>query len=272
MRTTCLSRVLMAAVAALLPLAAPAAAAPPEEAGRTWTFLEILMQGAEWPGVVILLLSFAAVTIILEHFWTIRRATIVPPGQVEAARRLIEARQFKECIELVRDGRTMFSDVLTAGLRHGRHGFEAMHEAAAERAGAWSSRLFRRVEYLNIIGNLGPLMGLLGTVLGMIRAFSEMQSAHGAYKPENLAGGISLALVNTFLGLVVAIVSLGFFGICRNRVDALSVAAHAAAIDLLEYFRPVAVPPAGQEPPRPAEPRDPPRPAPPRPVGPSVTA
>jgi biopolymer transport protein ExbB len=109
-----------------------------------------------------------------------------------------------------------------------------------EQAGAWSSRLFRRVEYLNIIGNLGPLMGLLGTVLGMIRAFSEMQAAHGAYKPENLAGGISLALVNTFLGLAVAIVSLGFFGLCRNRVDAMTVAAHVAATDLLEYFRPSA--------------------------------
>ena len=71
------------------------------------------------------------------------------------------------------------------------------------------------------------------------QAFAKMNETHGAYGPEDLAGGISLALVSTFLGLVVAIVSLGFFGICRNRVDSFTVTAHAAVEDLLEYFRPV---------------------------------
>ncbi len=201
-------------------------------------FLEILIDGAEWPGLIIVFMSLVSVTIVAEHFWTIRRATIVPDHEVEAMRQLIEARKFRECVEHIQKGRSMFADVLAAGLRHGRHGFEAMREAAEEQANAWGSRLFRRAEYLNIIGNLSPLMGLLGTVLGMIEACSAMQQAHGAYKPENLAGGISLALVNTFLGLVVAIVSLGFFGVCRNRVDALTVAAQAAVLDLLEYFRP----------------------------------
>jgi len=233
----------------LLPWLAFASPLNAQDAGATarTSFLDVVLHGAEWPGVVIALMSLAAVTIIIEHFWTTRRATMVPEAQVEAARQMIEARRFRECIEYVRNGKSMFADVLTVALRHGRHGFDAMYEAGRERAGAWSSRLFRRVEYLNIIGNLGPLMGLLGTVLGMIRAFGEMQQAHGLYKPENLAGGISLALVNTFLGLGVAIVSLGFFGVCRNRVDALTVAAEAAALDLLEYFRPAANPPAGGE-------------------------
>ena len=202
------------------------------------SFLTIIWDGAEWPGIFIALMSLASLTIIIEHFWTIRRLAIVPDSEVDAAREMIENRRFKECIEYIRNRESMFSDLLAAGLRHGRHGFDAMHEAVEERAGAWSSRLFRKVEYLNIIGNLGPLMGLLGTVLGMIEAFAAMKATHGAYKPEDLAGGISLALVNTFLGLAVAIVSLGFFGICRNRVDALTVAAHAGVVDLLEYFRP----------------------------------
>ncbi len=197
-----------------------------------------LLRHAEWTGVIILLMSIASVTIIAEQFLTIRRRTIVPAAEVEKARQMIERREFKEVIEYVRVRKSMFADVLTSSLRHGRHGFEAMHEAAEERSGAWTSRLFRRVEYLNIIGNLGPLMGLLGTVLGMMRAFLEMKATHGAYKPEDLAGGIGLALVNTFLGLAVAIVSLGFFGVCRNRVDMLTVSAHAAVLDVLEYFRP----------------------------------
>jgi len=219
-------------------LMTPLAALAADEDGGGKSFLRILIDGAEWPGFFILLMSIAAVTIIIEHFMTIRRATMAPPDEIEATRRLIEQRKFKECVEYVRKGKSMFGDVLTTGLRHGRRGFDAMHEAAEERATAWTSRLFRRVEYLHIIGNLSPLMGLLGTVLGMIEAFSAMQQAHGAYKPENLAGGISLALVNTFLGLAVAIIALGFFGVCRNRVDAQTVAAHAAALDILEYFRP----------------------------------
>ncbi len=215
------------------------AADAPSAAGKS--LLQVILDGAEWPGIVIALLSLASVTIIVEHFWTIRQATMLPIAEVEATRQLIEARKFKECIDSIHTSRTMFADVLTVGLRHGRSGFDAMHEASQERSAAWASRLFRKVEYLNIIGNLAPLMGLLGTVLGMIRAFGAMQDSHGAYKPENLAGGISLALVNTFLGLAVAIISLGFFGVCRSRVDAFTTVTHAAAVDLLEYFRPITV-------------------------------
>lgn len=233
-------RTLAFAMAAMGLIANTALAADaPSTAGKS--LLEVIREGAEWPGLIIVLFSLASVTIIIEHFWTIRRATMFPIAELESTRQLIEARKFKECIESIQKSRTMFADVFTVGLRHGRNGLEAMYEASEERAAAWSSRLFRKVEYLNIIGNLAPLMGLLGTVLGMIRAFGAMQEMHGAYKPENLAGGISLALVNTFLGLAVAIISLGFFGICRSRVDAFTTAAHAAVLDLLENFRPITV-------------------------------
>ncbi len=227
--------ILAPAMVILMPAVAAAADDVPAE---KVSFLQILLEGAQWPGLVIAFMSLTSVTLIVEHFWTTRRATMFPESEIETTRRFIEGRKYKECVEFLGSGKSMFADVLTSGLRHGRHGFEAMQAAAEERAEAWGSRLFRRVEYLNIIGNLSPLLGLLGTVLGMIEAFGAMQQAHGAYKPENLAGGISLALVNTFLGLAVAIVSLGFFGVCRNRVDAMTVAAHAAALDLLEYFRP----------------------------------
>jgi biopolymer transport protein ExbB len=271
MRSTSLQRsvaLIVGALSTVVLAAATSAYAADDAAVEKVSFLQILIHGAQWPGIFIALMSLASVTIIIEHFWTIRRITMFPESELEATRRFIEDRKFKECVEFVRNGRSMFADVLTASLRHGRHGFDAMRAAAEERAGAWGSRLFRRVEYLNIIGNLSPLLGLLGTVLGMIEAFSAMQEAHGAYKPENLAGGISLALVNTFLGLAVAIVSLGFFGLCRNRVDAMTVAAQAAVLDLLEYFRPGAVVPnatnavpanAKSEARKPSQPAEPPK-------------
>lgn len=206
--------------------------------GARASLLETFKEGIEGPGYLIILMSFGVVTLIIEHFVSIRAATIVPGPEVEQARRMIEGRQFKECIEYVKGRKSLFADILANSLRHGRHGFEAMMEAADERLNARANELFRRVEYLNILGNLGPLLGLLGTVLGMIEAFGEMKASHGAYKPEDLAGGISMALVNTFLGLGVAIAGLGFFGVCRNRVDKLTTAAHAAVLDMLEYFRP----------------------------------
>jgi biopolymer transport protein ExbB len=115
-----------------------------------------------------------------------------------------------------------------------------MHEAAMEKSGELSGRMFRKVEFLNIFGNLGPLMGLLGTVWGMIIAFGAMGAGGGEADAGGLARGISLALVNTMLGLGLAVMGLGFFGVCRNRVDSLTVAATVEALDLLEYFRPAA--------------------------------
>ncbi len=200
------------------------------------SFMDIVIMGSGWIGPVIGLMSLWSMSIIIEHFWSIRRSTMVIESEVKEMRDLVERRQFKGCIERVSKSKSMFGDVLTIGLRHGRHGFTAMQEAVEERAMAWRSRLFRRVEYLNIIGNITPLLGLLGTVMGMIAAFAKMRS--GAYGADNLAGGISLALVSTFLGLIVAIISMLFFGICRNRVDSMTVAAHASAVDILEYFRP----------------------------------
>ena len=111
---------------------------------------------------------------------------------------------------------------MTAALQHGRHGFDAMHEAATEKSGELSGRMFRKAEYLNILGNLGPLLGLLGTVWGMIEAFGELGAAGGGGGGGQLAAGISKALVNTLAGLGLAILGIGFFGVCRNRIEALT--------------------------------------------------
>ncbi|MFO0974695.1 MAG: MotA/TolQ/ExbB proton channel family protein [Phycisphaerae bacterium] len=132
----------------------------------------------------------------------------------------------------------MFGQTLLAALKQGRHGFTAMSEIARDTSDLWTNRLMRRAEYLHVLGHLGPLMGLLGTVLGMIRAFGKMQETHGGYRPEDLAGGISLALVNTFLGLALAVLALGMFGVCRNRIEALTSEAAATVQGLLEHFRP----------------------------------
>lgn len=218
---------------------APSAAGqtPAGAPGATSSLWSVFVNGLEWPAFFILAGSFAIIAIIVEHFITVRRVNVAPPDQVRRARQLIELRKFRECYDALARSTTYFARVMSAALAHGRHGFDAMHEAAVEKSAELSSRMFRKVEFMNIIGNLGPLLGLLGTVWGMIIAFKDLGGGGGAANAGELARGISLALVNTLLGLALAIVGLGFFGWCRNRVDALTVAATVDALDLLEYFR-----------------------------------
>ena len=213
-------------------------------ATRVQSNLRVFANGLEGPAYLILLGSLVAIALIVEHFIAVRLLTVAPPEQVKAARRLIERRNFRECWQKMQKSSTFFAKLMTASLKHARHGFDAMHEAALEKSGELSGHMFRKVEYLNILGNLGPLLGLLGTVWGMIKAFGALGSGGGEAGTDagGLATGISLALVNTLLGLALAIVGLGFFGLCRNRVDSLTTQATVQVLDLLEYFRPAAMP------------------------------
>lgn len=222
---------------------------------KTQSLWAIFYQGLEWPAFFILAGSVALFAIITEHFLTIRAAAILPAEQLKSVKSQIERRQYQECLEATRKSNTFFARVMAAALGHARHGFDAMHEAAMEKSSQLSGQMFRKVEYMNLLGNLGPLLGLLGTVYGMILAFGELGQGGGEASTNagNLARGISLALVNTLLGLMLAVVGLGFFGVCRNRVDGMTVAATVQALDLLEYFRPAAQ--AAASPPSAAAPR-----------------
>lgn len=244
MATRCVRRA--AAAIGTLAAALPALAQAPE--GQRQSLLDIFWQGIEVPTYFIVAGSIVVIALIIEHFLNVRRPTVAPVDQVKRAQEQIESRSFRECLDGLRQSRTFFAQVMTAALQHARHGFDAMHEAALEKSGELSGRMFRKAEYLNIIGNLGPLLGLLGTVWGMIEAFGELGSSGGAGGGGQLAGGISKALVNTLAGLALAILGIGFFGVCRNRIDSLTVAATVEALDLLEYFRPSAASRRASEP------------------------
>lgn len=222
----------VAAGGATLCLAQGAGADAPERK----SLLEIFRAGIEVPTYFIIAGSFVVIALIVEHFLNVRKASIAPVAQVQTARQQIEQRKFRECLDGLRNSHTYFAQTMTAALQHARHGFEAMHTAALEKSSQLSGRMFRKAEYLNIIGNLGPLLGLLGTVWGMIDAFGALGAAAGG--GETLADGISKALVNTLAGLALAIVGIGFYGVFRNRIDSLTVAATVDSLDLLEYFRP----------------------------------
>ncbi|RMF85373.1 MAG: MotA/TolQ/ExbB proton channel family protein [Planctomycetota bacterium] len=238
-------------------LAQPAAAQEIGDATReTVSAWSTIWKGLDWPAYIIVAGSLLTIALIIEHFLAVRAETIAPAAQVKRCRQLIERRKFRECQDVVRKSSTFFARCMAAALRHARHGHAAMHAAATEKSAELSGQMFRKVEYLNILGNLGPLMGLLGTVYGMIIAFSDLGAGGGEASADagELARGIALALVNTLLGLMLAIIGLGFFGWCRNRVDALTIRATVQVLDLLEYFRPAQAESAAAPPPRVAPP------------------
>ena len=109
-----------------------------------------------------------------------------------------------------------------------------MDESAEEK----STALLRKIEWLNLLGNMAPMLGLLGTVWGMILMFMEIVKAKGIPSPDKLAYAIGIALVTTLLGLTVAIPALGAFAILRNRIDALSNQVVLQAQELISTFRP----------------------------------
>ena len=184
-------------------------------------------------------MSIATVAIIVEYFIAIRRANIMPEmvhGQIQE---LFEARQYREAIDLTEGQSDFMSYVIHAALTEAPHGYPAMERAMEEAAEERTTKLLRSIEWLNLIGNIGPMLGLFGTVWGMIGAFFTIVET-GAPDPAALAGDIGIALVTTLLGLAVAIPALSVYAIMRNRIDALTSEAIMTSQELISTFRPTA--------------------------------
>jgi biopolymer transport protein ExbB len=172
-------------------------------------------------GLAILLLSVAAVALVIEHVMTIRQAVLMPPGLGEEVRQLLAEGKLTPARQRCRAAPSFLAYVLEAGLAEADGGWAAVEKAMEDAAAQESARLFRKIEYLSVIGNIAPMLGLLGTVIGMVIAFREVADTQGAARAADLAEGIYLALVTTVEGLLVAIPSLAAFAVFRNRVDQL---------------------------------------------------
>jgi biopolymer transport protein ExbB len=209
--------------------------------------------------IIIFLLSVTGLTLIIQGFIKNRAAVLMPEETTNLIREMISQRRFKELIEFTENDPSFISKALNPALKRAPS-FSSMKEAMETAIGEQTAEQFRSIEYLNIIGNLGPLLGLLGTVLGMIEAFSVMQ-ASGSANPSQLAGGVSTALTHTFLGLFLAVPCLGAFGVLRTMVDRLTVRGALVSEELLLMIKPMEAKPATAMPVNPTVGRAVPQPA-----------
>ncbi len=173
-------------------------------------------------GVVILLVSIGTVALVIEHVMTIREPVLMPPGLADEVRARLMEGKVAAASQQCRSQPSFLAYVLQAGLAEVDGGWSAVEKAMEDATADQSARLFRKIEYLSVIGNIAPMLGLLGTVIGMILAFRQVAGSEGdAARTADLAEGIYLALVTTVEGLLVAIPALAAFAVFRNRVDQL---------------------------------------------------
>lgn len=228
----------------------------PDSPGKVRVLVNLIFGNLDFVTVVIFLLSIVAVTFIVRGVLQARESAVLPPMTIARIREMIEGRQYQQLLEFTETDPSFISRAINPALKRAPQ-YTAMKEAMETSVGEQTADAFRRIEILNIIGNLGPLLGLLGTVLGMIEAFDAMNRAGGNANPALLAGGIATALAHTFLGLFLAIPTLAAFGILRTMTDRLTSRAELISEDLLILMKPAEAkaPPVGN-----AAPTMPPRP------------
>jgi biopolymer transport protein ExbB len=188
-------------------------------------------------GYVIIALSVIAVGLIIDDLLLLRHKVLLPADEIEELRALVAAGRGAE-VAAGQPRSSFIGAMAVAGLRELDRGYEAVVKGMEDAADEVTGRLLRRIEYLNVIANVSPMLGLLGTVMGMVQCFNQISVAAGGADPRLLAAGIFQALMTTVMGLIVAIPAFFAFSLFRNRVDALAAAAAARAEEVLSPLRP----------------------------------
>jgi biopolymer transport protein ExbB len=191
-----------------------------------------IIQAAGWPIWPLLLASVVAVALIIERAFTLRDRRIIPPNLLEQVIAVYRRQGASDDMleKLAQD--SPLGAVLAAGLRNHRSSRYVMKEAIEEAGRAQAHRLERFLTTLGTIATAAPLLGLFGTVIGMIEIFGS-QSPTGT-NPQQLAHGISVALYNTAFGIAISIPSLIFYRHYKNKVDTQVVQMEQLASKLVD--------------------------------------
>jgi biopolymer transport protein ExbB len=197
--------------------------------------LELLGSAVTW---LLLLMSMCGIGLIVHLSIANRRTSVLPDELVAKIRTNIKKKKFQHAIDAASKDDSYLGCILVAAFREAKFGFPAMMRALEQTADELATKRLRRIELLNVLGQVSPMIGLFGTVYGMILAFGAIVAAGGSADPVALAGGIGTALTTTFWGLVVAIPALSGYAIIRNKIDELTVEATIEAEEILNSFRP----------------------------------
>jgi biopolymer transport protein ExbB len=188
-------------------------------------------------GWCICVLSVIALAMVLENLVTLRREKLAPPELVDEVKSLFDEGQYQDAMELCENDKSFFARVCAAGIAKIGHNYEMIEHALQEAGNEEAIKLHQKVSWLSVVGALAPMLGLFGTVQGMIMAFQVIAHTQNP-SPAQLATGIYVALLTTFEGLMVAIPVITAFAWVRNRLVRAIIEVGAILEDMFEKFRP----------------------------------
>ncbi len=171
--------------------------------------------------VIFLTISFILVALIVMNMLKARRDEVVPIHLVEGFEAHLNEKRYQEAYEMAKNDESVLGQVLSAGLAKLSAGYEPAIEAMQEVGEEESMKMEHRLSYMALIGTISPMIGLFGTVDGMIRSFDVIANSGATPEPAELAKGISTALFTTLVGLMIAIPAITIYNILRNRVARL---------------------------------------------------
>lgn len=194
-----------------------------------------LIKAGDWPVIPLVLCSILALGIVLERAWSLQRRRVLPAGLLEQVQRWCTAGEVNAArIDALRR-HSALGRVLAAVLMHGGEDRQRQRENVEDTGRHVMLELERYLNTLGTLATVSPLIGLFGTVIGMIETFNAI-SLTGLGAPEKLAGGIAIALVNTAFGLFVAIPAYIFHRFYRGRVEELVADLERQASELVEFL------------------------------------
>ncbi len=211
-------------------LAQEAAAAEPPSTGN---LLGWLIRVSGLIGLFIFGLSIYFIALVVQNVLEIRSSVTTPPELVQACEKLIEERNPKELVALLREDDSYFGQILFAGVSELKYGIDEAREKLERTADALTAKMERGISMLAVLGTLGPMIGLLGTLKGMIASFSTIAISGTALDPGKVAEGISEALVLTFEGVALSVPAIYFYSFFRNRISMISLESTQIADDQL---------------------------------------
>jgi biopolymer transport protein ExbB len=219
-----------------LALAEDAPSAADRMSGGKITMEQVLRDGGT-VGWVIIVLSVATLAVIIEAAVTIRRDKICRPELIDEVEALLEENEVQEALELCESEPNFFTNMMAAGLARVNQGYDDMKTAVENRGGVEITKLQQKVGWILWLSNIGPLLGLFGTVTGMIAAFNVIKALGAAVTPTDLAAGISAALITTFDGLLVSMPAVTAYQYFRDKSTRIAIDFGGVAEDMLQRFR-----------------------------------
>lgn len=227
-----------------------------EPADGERSFLGWLIEASGIFGLILLFLSFVMVALIMMNVLQVRRDNLLPPAFIEDFEQKLTAKDYQGAYEVAKNDDSFVARVLVAGLSKLSRGYSEAIEGMQEVGEDENMALEHRLSYLALIGSIAPMIGLMGTVYGMIMSFEKIAQSTVSPKPAELAEGISTALFTTLEGLTVAIPAMIFYSILRNRVSRFVLEVGMVSEGLMSRFQTRKPAAGGGAQPAPAAPRE----------------